>query len=285
MIHQLLHLTRPLFVIDTETTGLNPKCDRIIEIGFQRWTSNGMDKEWRSLIDPGVPIPAGAPKTHGILDSSVRGCRVCLRSREAHIPLGSLMDPTRECEGFRPWPRFEQLAENLAMGFTDCDYAGKNVRFDLRMFSAEFARAKVEWSYLDARIIDADRLEQLGEPRTLSHLYEKHLGKKLEDAHEALSDVRGTTEVIVAQLQKYQTLPRDLDILHATQWPGWIDGDGKFRFNEDGVPCVGQWGKYAGRPMRDVNPGYWDFILSGDFSPDVKALASAAKMGKFPEAK
>jgi len=94
-----------------------------------------------------------------------------------------------------------------------------------------------------------------------------------------------TTELIEAQLKKYSTLPRDLDQLHAEQWPdsaNWIDADGKFLF-VDNVATVGNWGKWKHTPMRKVEPGYWNFILSGGFSAEIKQLARDAKAGKFPE--
>lgn len=285
----LLTLDRPLIVLDCETTGLDVQAARIVELGFQlfegAFPGDGPKKEWRSLVNPGVPIPADATKVHHLTDVDVTGCRVCDRPRALHLqpPVGTIGNPTQECSGFRPWPAFAQLASNLAKGFSDCDFAGKNVRYDLRVLSAEFARAGVAWSCVDARILDVDRLEQLGEPRHLSDLYRKHVGRELDGAHQALADVRATTEVIAAQLTKYAKLPRDLRRLHELQWPGWIDSEGKFRF-VGSVPCFSQWGKYAGRPMREADVGYWDFILSKDFSADVKALASAAKLGEYPVA-
>jgi DNA polymerase III subunit epsilon len=141
-------------------------------------------------------------------------------------------------------------------------------------------RAGVPWSYIDARIVDADRLEQLGEPRRLADLYKKHLGRSMENAHSALGDVKATAEVLAAQLAVYK-LPCELSKLHALQWPGQIDPDGRFRLI-NGVACVA-FGKWSGKPMRDVAPSYWDWILSSDFSVDVKALAANAKLGKFPE--
>lgn len=290
MIHQLLKLERPLVVADVETTGLDPRTDRIVEVGFQVWDADGLKSEWRSLVNPGVPIPADVMKVHGITDETVQhGCR-CGAHRKAHPPSG--VDHDYGCSQFKPWPTFVQIAPRLAKGFTNVDFAGKNIRFDLRFFAAEFARAGVAWSYIGARIVDADRLEQLGEPRHLSNLYEKHTGRKAVDAHQALVDVRMTTEVIAAQLKKYQMLPRDLDLLHAAQWPGWIDGEGKFRF-VDNVACFGSWGKHANKPMAHpvVNAvdhrgeTYWDFILKSDFSAEVKELAANAKLGKFPEAR
>jgi DNA polymerase III subunit epsilon len=255
MIHQLLHLNRPLFVVDTETTGVDISRDRIVEIGFQQWGPDGMTKEWGSLIDPLIHIPESVTKIHGISNEKVKG-----------------------------WPTFKTLAANIARGFSNCDFAGKNVRFDLRLIAVEMVRSGVEWNYMDARIVDAERLEQLAVPRTLSHLHEKYTGAMHDGAHGAISDVRASTTVIEHQLKTYEILPRDLDTLHAAQWPGWIDGDGKFRF-VDGVPCFAQWGKYANQPMAKADRGYWDFILVNDFSSDVKELAKRAKIGQFPTMK
>lgn len=290
MIHRLLNIRRPLIVLDVEATGLDPKEARIIEIGFQIWTEVGLLKEWRSLVNPGVPIPPETTKIHNISDETFKRCRHCISLPQDHPAYQPSDDGTARCETFAPWPTFAQLAPNLAKGFVDCDFAGKNVRYDLRVFAAEFARTRVMWSYASARIVDADRLEHLGEPRTLSALYEKHVGKKPVDTHQALADVRMTTELIETQLQKYQTLPRDLDVLHATQWPGWIDPDGKFKF-VDGVPCFGAWGKHANKSMRlvaKIDPQYYTKFICGptsDFSKDVKKLAMEAVAGRFPEVK
>ena len=300
MIHQLLNLERPLFCLDTETTGVDTQKDRIIEIGFQKWEASGMTKEWRSLIDPRVPIPAAASKVHNIYDADMKVCQTC---KTAHVDASACAVP----DFVLP---FKYYASNLVKGFSDCDFCGKNVRFDLRILAAEMKRAGVEWSYAGARIVDVDRLEQLAVPRDLGSMYAKYVkvtcdacmgkgwimdaeercdacngvgtvGKPHDGAHGALSDVQASTRVIVGQLEAHASLPRDLDLLHAKQWPGWIDGDGKFRFVE-GVPCFTNWGKHANRPMRDADAGYWDFVLKSDFSSDVKKLASAAKLKLFP---
>lgn len=291
MLHQLLRLTRPLIVVDVETTGLKYEADRIVEIGAQVWKPEGLTKEWRTLVNPGVPIPEAVTKVHGITDEAFKKCRKCSSPLEKH-PIGSHAETFEAgCIDPTPWPTFKQLAPNLVKGFTGVDFAGKNVRFDLRFFAAEFARAGVEWSTVGARIVDADRLEQLGEPRHLSNLYEKHVGRKLEDAHQALADVRATAEVIEVQLRKYAMLPRDLDMLHKAQWGDTIDAEGKFQFI-DGVACFGNWSKkHPGKPMAWVaknDPGYYrNFILgeTSNFLADVKALAREALAGRFPEAK
>lgn len=289
MIHKLLNLARPLVVLDTETTGVDTQKDRVVELGFQIWGPDGKVSEWRSLVDPGILIPAATTKIHGITNADMLNCRLCGRSQADHAVAAT-------CVEFKVIPRFAQVAEKLARGFSGCDFAGKNVRFDLRILAAEFARSKVEWGYADALVLDADRLEALLNPRHLSDLYRKYTGRELEGAHGALADVEGVLTVLVQQLFQRgedgeQRLPLDLAQLHALSWKGWIDPDRKFYFDDEGVPRFTRWGKHADRPMADPEVSkpsprdgttYWDFILRGDFSADVKKVAAEAKLGRFP---
>ena len=148
---------------------------------------------------------------------------------------------------------------SLARGFSACDFCGKNVRFDLRILAAEFARVHVHWSYVGARIIDADRLEALAHPRDLGSLHEKYVGMRHDGAHGALSDVRAATTVIVKQLEAHAVLPRDLTALHDAQWEGWVDTEGKIRL-VNGVPTI-MFGKHRDCAMREVPTDYWDLDL------------------------
>jgi len=70
-------------VLDTETTGLYPASDRIIEIAVvllevdraTGQTLREMDR-YQALQDPGRPIPWAALAVHGITDAMVRGQRI-----------------------------------------------------------------------------------------------------------------------------------------------------------------------------------------------------------------
>ena len=276
MIHTLLNLQRPLIVLDTETTGLDVQKDRVVELAFQLFQPDGDVKEWRSLINPGVPIPPAATRIHGITDGMVQECRNC---RASMVDLVALC----KCEDPKGWPYFKQIAPRLAKGFSNCDFAGQNPRFDLRILAAEFARAGVEWSYAGARIVDSGQLERLAVPRSLSHLHEKYVGLKHDGAHGALSDVRAAATVIMKQLEAYDALPRDIGKLHELQWPGELDEGGRFRLV--GGVAICQFGKHRGVPMHDIPVDYFDWIIANDFPADVKALARDAKLGKFPEVK
>ena len=73
-------LDRPLVFFDLETTGLDLKNDRIIEIAFIKWTPHGDILERERRFNPGMPIPPGATAVHGITDEDVANavefCRV-----------------------------------------------------------------------------------------------------------------------------------------------------------------------------------------------------------------
>jgi DNA polymerase-3 subunit epsilon len=67
-------------VVDSETTGLDPNTDELIELGLvQFWfDKNSFDiadisENYSGLRQPGRPIPAEATKIHGLTDRDVRG--------------------------------------------------------------------------------------------------------------------------------------------------------------------------------------------------------------------
>ena len=46
MLHEALALDRPVVVFDTETTGVNPRLDRIVEIACLKVFPDGRREEW-----------------------------------------------------------------------------------------------------------------------------------------------------------------------------------------------------------------------------------------------
>ncbi|MDR0556820.1 MAG: 3'-5' exonuclease [Treponema sp.] len=57
---------------DLETTGLDPKKDRIVEIGAVKFDKNGIISRFSVLIYPGVSIPAGASAVNNITDDMLK---------------------------------------------------------------------------------------------------------------------------------------------------------------------------------------------------------------------
>ena len=57
---------------DTETTGLNPSRDRIIELGAVLFENGKCVKRFQSLVNPGVFIPARVTAVNNITNSMIK---------------------------------------------------------------------------------------------------------------------------------------------------------------------------------------------------------------------
>jgi DNA polymerase III epsilon subunit-like protein len=58
-------------VIDLETTGFNPREDRVVEMACVLVECGGIVETWSTLVDPARPIPPYATRVHGITDEDV----------------------------------------------------------------------------------------------------------------------------------------------------------------------------------------------------------------------
>ena len=56
---------------DTETTGIKPGQDRIIELGAVKFIDGKPGERFETLINPCMPIPPGASRVNGITDDMV----------------------------------------------------------------------------------------------------------------------------------------------------------------------------------------------------------------------
>lgn len=63
-------------VVDVETTGLEPKTDKIVELGATATNWQNVLGMWATLVDPEIPIPAETMGVHGITDAMVKGAPV-----------------------------------------------------------------------------------------------------------------------------------------------------------------------------------------------------------------
>lgn len=248
-----LTLKRPLVFFDLETTGTNITHDRIVEISFIKLMPDGSVIEKSRRINPEMPIPAEATAVHHITDEDVAG------------------EPT-----------FAMVAKSLAQHFEGCDFAGFNSnRFDLPLLDQEFNRVGVEFDFGKARFVDVQTIYHKREPRTLVAAYKYYCDKNLEDAHSALADTRATYEVLLAQLNHYGDLPENVEELaeYASQNKN-VDFMGRLVYDENGCEII-NFGKYKGRKAAEVlarDPGYYSWIMSGDFTNNTKAAFTRIRL-------
>ena len=262
-----LKLERPLVYLDLETTGVDPRNDRIVEVSLMKVFPPGPDgvspepvvKTRR--VNPGMPIPPGASAVHHISDADVAD-----------------------------EPHFEQLARSLFELCSDCDFAGFGVRrFDLPLLAAEFRRAGLTFEYQGRHVIDGKDIFHLKEPRTLTAAYALYCGGELQSAHSAEADMLASRDVILGQLDRYDDLPGDVESLAKVGAPeadpDAVDSEGKLKWI-DGEACL-NFGKGKGKSLRELGAtedgrGLLRWIVGKDFSAEVKSIVRAALDGRFP---
>jgi DNA polymerase III subunit epsilon len=179
---------RPIFY-DTETTGVRPDRDRIIEIAAYDPTR---EKTFEMLIKPGIPIPPDASAIHGITDSMVENS---LTFKEVGVQFA------------------EFCGEDAIL------IAHNNDTFDMLLLRNEGARHGViwpTWSFVDS--LKWARRYRPDLPRhTLQFLREMY-GIAANNAHRALDDVivlykvfmEMTDDIEIDEVFSLLNRPRDL---------------------------------------------------------------------------
>ena len=263
-----LNLKNPLAFFDLETTGTNIANDRIVELAFLKVFPSGETEKKVMRINLTIPIPEESSMIHGIRDEDVKDA-----------------------------PTFKSIAKNLAKFLEGTDLAGFNiVRFDIPVLVEEFLRADVDFEVGNRKLVDAQKIFFMMEKRTLTAAYKFYCDKKLEGAHGAEADTLATYEVFKAQIERYQgqeatdiqgnvltTIENDMNSIHKLVASNMVDLAGRLVLNDKGVE-VFNFGKHKGRPVADVfkrEPGYYDWMMQGDFPLDTKRKLTQIKLKGF----
>jgi DNA polymerase-3 subunit epsilon len=244
-----LKLSRPLAVIDLETTSADVKTGRIVEYCMMRVFPSGASDRILARINPGVPIPPAATAIHRITDADVADC-----------------------------PRFRDVADSLYLFLEGCDLCGFNaISFDLPVLLTEFSRAGLRFGLAGRRVIDPMKLYHAREKRDLAAALKFYCGRDHDGAHGAEADVLATIAVLDGQVERYDDLPDEFDALHAAIVdPAAADISGCFR--REGEELIFTFGKHAGKPLRQIaalKPDYLEWMLNQDFLDDTKDLVIA----------
>ena len=248
-----VQLTRPLVVFDLETTGINTQKDRIIEISMLKVFPNG-DEELRTYrVNPTIPIPKDSSAIHGIFDQDVADK-----------------------------PTFNQLAKEIEHFLELCDFAGFNSnKFDFPLLVEEFYRAEIDFEIENRKFIDVQRIFHTMEPRNLSAAYKFYCDRNLENAHSAEADTIATWNILKAQLDRYDNLPKDVKGLHEHSGQSRnVDLAGRFVYDNNKV-AVFNFGKHRGKPIEWVlekEPSYYKWMMDGDFPLQTKRVLTKIRL-------
>jgi DNA polymerase-3 subunit epsilon len=220
-----------IVIFDCETTGTDRVADQIIELcvqcGLEHDHENATVKTWR--IRPGVPIHPGAQAVHGIAMSELEAC-----------------------------PAFAAVADEIAEVFVGADViVGYNIAFDIEMLQAEYARINRPAPELYGKqIVDAFRLWQQCEPRSLQHAHQRFVGNEFAAAHSASADVAATGRVLAGMLRHFNLDGQDWTQIANVCDPGrasWVGPSRHLRWQGD-VIVLG-FGKHGGAPVHELAAG------------------------------
>lgn len=169
----------PIAFVDTETTGVDPKTDRIIEVGIVVGVAGSITARHSWLVNPGIPIPKESSDVHGITDADVQDK-----------------------------PAFADIVHEIRQAFENAVPAAYNAHFDRGFIHNELARANAldgdpppalrdDVTWLDPLVLARELFKGQGESRALGAVAER-LGVSLVNAHRATDDAEAALEVLYA---------------------------------------------------------------------------------------
>ena len=168
----------PMLVLDTETTGLDVKTDRVVSIGAVRMVGERIFRHvtFHQLCNPHRPIPPAATRVHHITDDDV-----------ADAP-----------EYAEVWQNCLPLLEGAVM-------VGYNIPFDIAMLRHESRRADLAWQdppFLDILLLAVALIDDLRNDN-LEGLTD-YLGVDISDRHNALGDSLMEAETLACLLPRLE---------------------------------------------------------------------------------
>ncbi len=256
-----LKLTKPIVFFDVETTGLDIVNDRIVQLSYIKVLPNGVEKRGQYFINPEMPIPEASRRVHGITDEQVKDK-----------------------------PVFKMLASEIKNIFVGSDIAGFNSnRFDIPILVQELKRAGEDLNVTSCNFVDVQVIFHMREKRHQEAAYRFYCGKEMHNHHDAMCDTETTYEVFKAQLDHYKDLGGMTIAELAQEYSAHnrnVDLAGRIVYNEEGKE-VFNFGKHKGRLVEEVlarEPGYYGWMLRGDFPENTKEVLTRIKLrmgGKY----
>jgi DNA polymerase-3 subunit epsilon len=170
---------RTFVCLDCETTGLEPKTDRLIEIAVCLFTFEEITESYETLIDPEILIPENTIEIHHITDEMVKGK-----------------------------PLVKEVLPKVLNLVQDHIIVGHGIQMDISFISEECKRAQIPCNIHENRFIDTLRLARLYGQSPVNSLerLRQHFNIADEGAHRAMSDVIVNIEVFKYLSQNFKTV-------------------------------------------------------------------------------
>jgi DNA polymerase-3 subunit epsilon len=162
-------------VFDTETTGLLPHKDEIVQIGAVRVLNGRLieGEQFDTLVDPERPIPEASTRVHGVSTAMVQGA-----------------------------PKITRAAADFHLFASDAVIVAHNAPFDMAFLRRHSKATGVEWNHpiLDTVLLSAV-LFGASVPHTLDALCDRlDITIPAELRHTALGDAHATASALVQMI-------------------------------------------------------------------------------------
>lgn len=162
-------MDKMIVVCDLETTGMDPKVDKVIEVGLVRLEMGEVTGKFHSLVNPGQPLPLKIKRLTGLDDADLAGAT--------------------DIDGLLP-----QILDFIG----DSPIAGHNVQFDLGFLAAARGLPFTNHAY------DTLELTRLIAPFSASYRLQSLCSEfniDLRDSHRALDDALATAHLLEMMLK------------------------------------------------------------------------------------
>lgn len=172
--------------LDCETTGLDVKEDRVIEVAVMRFTLDQVIEQYESLVDPERHIPDSSIAIHHITPEMVMGK-----------------------------PKLNEIVSDLIKFIGKDIIIGHGVGFDIELIALAADRSGIPHTLRSNRTLDTLRMARLyGESPTNSlEQLRQHFNIQFEGPHRAMSDVIVNSEVFRYLAKMYKSTEHIFDAL------------------------------------------------------------------------
>lgn len=180
-------LCKETFVcLDCESTGLDPKTDRIIEIALILFSFEQTAESFETLVDPKIEIPEASRQIHHISQEMVQGK-----------------------------PSIQEVLPSLLKKIQGHTIVGHGIQFDMTLIAEEAKRHRIPCSIQEQPYLDTLRLARLygDSPTNSLEQLRNHFNIPEEGAHRAMNDVLVNIEVFKRLCEPYRTTKQLFEVL------------------------------------------------------------------------
>jgi DNA polymerase-3 subunit epsilon len=240
-------ISKPIVVFDLETTGIDTGKDEIVQfagIRIDPKTGDSVEtKELTFICKPSIPVDPRAAEVHGFTDDKLK-----------------------------KQPPFKKFIPKILSLFDGADVAGFNLAsFDVKILSRQMQAEGQQDFMKDAAVYDAYKVFCTHCTRKLADALMFYTNDEIEDAHDALGDVKTTIAVIASQVSQEQSTVAEIAQKTLGKTADKVISDQYIIYNDKKEPVL-NFSKHKGTLIKDVDKGFIKWVLGKDFPKSVKDI-------------